>query len=62
MRRTGRQKMDMISKTQHKLDVIESKKILFDIIQIALRLYKKKPSEALETRLREMKQTYENIR
>lgn len=54
--------MRMISESQRKLDNIETRKILYDIIVLVLSRYKSKPSEFLETRLRELKATYESFK
>ena len=54
--------MIMISEAQKKLDNIETRKILYDIIVILVARYKAKPSEFLETRLRELKATYESFK
>lgn len=62
MKKTGNQKMIMISEAQKKLDNIETRKILYDIIVILVSRYKAKPSEFLETRLRELKATYESFK
>lgn len=62
MKKTGNQKMIMISEAQKKLDNIETRKILYDIIVILVSRYKTKPSEFLETRLRELKATYESFK
>lgn len=62
MKKTGNQKMIMISEAQKKLDNIETRKILYDIIVILIARYKAKPSEFLETRLRELKATYESFK
>lgn len=62
MKKTGNQKMIMISEAQRKLDNIETRKILYDIIVILIARYKAKPSEFLETRLRELKATYESFK
>lgn len=62
MKKTGNQKMIMISEAQRKLDNIETRKILYDIIVILIARYKAKPSGFLETRLRELKATYESFK
>lgn len=61
-KRIGKEMTRMISKTQEKLDRLEAKQIMYSLIEIVLRIYKKRPSEFLETRLREMKQCYENLK